>query len=62
LVIVLMGALTYLCARPLRLDQATLSALLLSTQNEISRPLILARLELPDAAVRFAPHHIAQIS
>ena len=34
LVIVLMGGLTYLCARPLRLDPAALSALLLSTQNE----------------------------
>ena len=31
LVIVLMGVLTYICARPLRLDQAALSALLLST-------------------------------
>jgi predicted permease len=31
LVILSVGALTYLCARPLRLDQATLSALLLST-------------------------------
>ena len=31
LVIVLIGAITYICARPLRLDQATLSALLLST-------------------------------
>src|SRR5215212_6096802 len=31
LVIVLIGVLAYLCARPLQLDQATLSALLLST-------------------------------
>src|SRR4029079_9414268 len=31
LVVVLMGALTYVCARPLRLDQAALSALLLTT-------------------------------
>jgi predicted permease len=31
LVIVLVGVLTYICARPLRLDQAALSALLLST-------------------------------
>src|SRR5215208_195297 len=31
LVIVLIGVLTYVCARPLRLDQAALSALLLST-------------------------------
>jgi len=29
-VIVLIGVLTYVCAQPLRLDQATLSALLLS--------------------------------
>src|SRR4029453_66504 len=31
LVIVLTGVLTYICARPLRLDQAALSALLLTT-------------------------------